>query len=645
MYTGYIEDPQQIEYVEKGLKGHNILLGTAGSGKTNIGLAVLRKLAYEPGNGNILFVSFTNALIKACSKASVLNAVKEADSAPEQRVKFTTVHNLFSELIKDAKGNWPFIIDSMSRQELIALALDKAKAEWGSLPPHLDSPEVLQDEINFLEDWGIAGLGEYLKCKRIGRRIENIDPEMREFFWLAYQKYLKLLKADKYDCDYQNEAQLVQQILREQPDKYRWRNIIIDEGQDFSPVVIRTVVQMLEPGGTLLYLGDTAQEIYGTKMSWKNLGLEVQDITRLGTCYRNTVEIGAFAIDILRSEYWDKSTEEVIYPGNMTRHGIKPALTGFASQEEEYDFALQFLQQFPEETTCFVLYRNRDVDELRSFLKDKGVTVRNTQEEAEEGDTCFVSTFHSVKGLEFDNVIILDFDEHFTDIVERLEKESERLRVGNEMKLFYVAATRARKRLVITHTGEVSKLFPTAGGNFTAVSPDEIMEYVSSEVPAAARSEDVVTLMIEQILLKKDGLISYFRRALTEAEEELDIQSPWMTERVVNDIFLDRIARLLRKNVVVKIAYGITDHKIVMKKNNTTDRVVKKLQKEFGGNKNFRLKKINSHAKKFVCDAEYGVYGSFNWLSYTGESDREEEGVVIKDKLLLKAIRKQDFDF
>ena len=86
----------------------------------------------------------------------------------------------------------------------------------------------------------------------------------------------------------------------------KYKNIFIDEGQDFSPATLKALVSLLDEDGTLLYLGDATQEIYGSRLSWKSVGLSVRNkITRLNKNFRNTIEIGNFAIDILEKSNFD----------------------------------------------------------------------------------------------------------------------------------------------------------------------------------------------------------------------------------------------------------------------------------------------------------------------------------------------------
>lgn len=329
----------------------------------------------------------------------------------------------------------------------------------------------------------------------------------------------------------------------------------------------------------------------------------------------------------------------------MVRHGILPILVDFEDNRIQ-DYCLEkFVKQYNSETTCILAYHKNQAGNIARSLNKHGInTVLLTAKEPIEQDVnCFTCTYHSIKGLDFDNIILTGFDDSFIDNIEHVNDDSERLALA--MKLFYVACTRAKKRLIISSCGKVSSLFPTESKHYQTTTPFELLNVCKESTNKPMSTESVVATLAEKVLLKKIDLMSYFEKSVNHAKTELDIQSPWMTRKVVDDLFLDKIRRLLQRNVVVKITYGIQDDKHTAPKNKETDKVVAILKKEFGHNPNFRLKKGNSHGKKILCDLDYAIIGSYNWLSYTGISDREEEGTIINNKAEIQRIRNNDFAF
>lgn len=646
MYNFFVQDPVQIRYVNKKLTNHNVLLGAAGTGKTSIALAKLRKLAVEGSSGNSLFVSFANTLVNSCKEDSIGQEAQESHLFSSS-VDFFTFHKLFSGLFRKAYGRYPKIAkDGTPLFFIKAIVNDLAAAQPS--PVYSREPQVFLDEVSYLQDFDIPTLEAYEQASRIGCKVRVIRREDRKYYWTVYSMYKDMLARRGYDCDFSGAAAVLQKIVQQYFPQGLYDTIVIDEGQDLSPAAVKTIVSMLRENGVLLYVGDATQQIYGTRMSWKSLGLHIRNkVTRLENSYRNTVEIGDFAKDLLNSSYWDKNTTDVMYPQNMTRHGGKPVLVRCTQRSSQYDMVRRFLDQHHDETTCIVTYKNTAVNDMLYQLKRDGIDARSAREyRSSAGSKVFVCTYHSIKGLEFDNVIIVDFDAQFMDNIPVFPDMDDTVRYGQAMRLFYVACTRARQRLIISYCGTVSELFPQESKNYDSGEASFVLSLHSETHREESGSVGSTADTLSQCqIVDKEQLMQYLQKALKETKRELDIQSPWLTDRVVNDLFIDKMERLLARQVTIKILYGIQDDVQLADKNRKTKGVVEKLQRVFKRYPNFKIKKGNSHAKKMLSDDAYCISGSFNWLSYTGEGDRQEEGVVMTDTNIIETIREEEFNF
>ena len=647
MYNTFIQDPIQIEYVNKKLSNHNLLLGSAGTGKTSIALAKLHKLVTEGFGGDTLFVSYTKTLINSCSQDSFREDGQASHLFPIS-VTFSTFHKLFYDVFFRIYGRRPQILSYP--QTLIKNAISNQKM-YDNNNIYGKDIEVFVDEIKYIQDFNITTLEEYEQAARIGCKVRIIRREDRKYYWAVYEEYKYLMKQ-KYDCDFNGAAAVFQEIIRKFYPSGLYDTIIIDEGQDLSPADVKTVVMLLRENGTLLYIGDATQQIYGSRMSWKSLGLNIRNrVTRLENNYRNTVEIGSFAIDLLNRPYWDKNTSDVMYPQNMQTHGIKPILMEFNDISGKLYIFKRFLKQYPQETTCIVTYLNDNVYQIINSLKKEGILALNAKDYRADSDIhVFVCTYHSVKGLEFDNVILWDFDKNFINNIRKINGEDDEMRYGQAMRLFYVACTRARRRLIIAYTNVLSELFPAQSSHYQKIDPLDLLSVCATTGTMicndnSTTATNIAKAMASSRILNKEEMLDYFQRALREAKEELDIQSPWITERVVDTIFIDKLERLLINNVKIKILYGIQDDPQLQDKNKRTDDMVNHLRSALKKYSNFKICRGNSHAKKLICDDSYCISGSLNWLSYTGQGERQEEGVLLTDKNSIRAARQQDFSF
>jgi len=131
------------------------------------------------------------------------------------------------------------------------------------------------------------------------------------------------------------------------------------------------------------------------------------------------------------------------------------------------------------------------------------------------------------------------------------------------------------------------------------------------------------------------------RKALLSATKRLVIISPWIRDSVIDWGFVSSLEALLRKGVEVHIGFGI-EKADGPKKNVANEKVdiTPGAERDLGDLadrfKNFHFVYVgNTHRKSLVCDDEFAVVTSFNWLSYKGDSKgrpRDERGLLFRKK-------------
>lgn len=158
-----------------------------------------------------------------------------------------------------------------------------------------------------------------------------------------------------------------------------------------------------------------------------------------------------------------------IQPPTIDRfYGDEPLIKAFEDTAEEQKFLTSTLHQIQQEqgglaATCVVARTNSGVEKLNVAMKRAGFTTRiiNKDESDDPSDPALrIATMHRVKGLEFDQVFIPNLDINQlplrVELDQRPDQLSRELFENQERSLLHVAATRAKKRVVITYSGKPS---------------------------------------------------------------------------------------------------------------------------------------------------------------------------------------------
>ena len=278
--------------------------------------------------------------------------------------------------------------------------------------------------------------------------IENYD--------IFNYKYLKTLKKDtmqniKKGCyDFEDLASLVylQQVIAPNSEYSKIRHAVVDEAQDlgeFNFFVLKSTL----PSSTFSIFGDLAQSIYDYRGidNWNtvnNLMFNNQGtIFDFKKSYRTTSEIMEVAdavaegIGMIRSDLVVRHGKEVEFTP-LEQQNIPSYIAGKIKEYKEKGYKTIAIISKTNLLSCYI---NDDLAEL-------GVNIPNITLNDDLSDdnnkVCTISN-QLAKGLEFDAVIINDASENIYASSSNLD-----------MKLLYVAITRALHELDIVYSGELS---------------------------------------------------------------------------------------------------------------------------------------------------------------------------------------------
>ncbi|MCK8601857.1 3'-5' exonuclease [Desulfoferrobacter suflitae] len=453
--------PSQQKLVERAWNGPVRVLGGAGTGKTVAAVHRAKWLAQHGLQGakdRILFTTFTRNLAADIQE----NLGKICSKEILRKIEVVNLDRWVSAFLR--RNGYDFEIDYGKRsRELWKQAVDMAPAEL-----NLDPSFYREEWERVIQPQGITSAGEYMKASRVGRGV-RLNRKMRKAVWSVFEEYRMLLNEHglKEGADAMRDARL---LLENKNEPLPYGAVIVDEGQDMGPqafMLIRTMVA--EGRNDLFIVGDAYQRIYKHKVVLGQCGINIRGRSRkLRINYRTTDETRSWAVGLLKGikiDDLDGGTDDQKGYKSLL-HGVAPEVRQFQSLRDEVHFIAEYLKKVQKDAgslneVCLVARTNNLLDQYRSALDDQGIEVymiRRSEPEDRAKPGLRLATMHRVKGLEFDRVIIAGANDgtvpletaEITSSDATIRKEAE----INERALLYVAATRARKEVVVTCFGK-----------------------------------------------------------------------------------------------------------------------------------------------------------------------------------------------
>lgn len=231
-----------------------------------------------------------------------------------------------------------------------------------------------------------------------------------------------------------------------------YKEIIIDEAQDLEIDWLTAIKNKAE---SLSVGADFVQQIYKNrtqKSELENL-LSSNSQYEFEKVFRNTFSILNFIV-----KNWHKTlyAPEELESLKQNKIGKKPTLCIGA------DLILDIIKKYNNSTThniAILCYNKENIKKYHQLLQTNNIqhTYYRSYADISEAiqpqlSTLHITTFHSAKGLEFDTLIIPDFESYKKYFTNFNKDELE------ERKALYVAITRARHNLYLVANSEIDFL-------------------------------------------------------------------------------------------------------------------------------------------------------------------------------------------
>ncbi len=221
------------------------------------------------------------------------------------------------------------------------------------------------------------------------------------------------------------------------------------------------------------------------------------------------------------------------------------------------------LENISELKTTMEQYTEANGEEasLSGFLEEISLYT-DVDKLEEDSDVVYMMTMHSAKGLEFPTVFVVGMEE---GIFPGMRSMNSLEHMEEERRLAYVAITRAKKKLYISHAKQ-RMLFGSTNRNLISRFAKEIdsdyVERIDSTVKIADEGNDVIVQSVPKYTLQSDIANRKVEQAKKKAEADYSVG-----ERVKHNIFGEGTVLSVKKisnDAMLEIAFDSVGTKKLM---------------------------------------------------------------------------------
>ena len=327
-------NPEQDKLVRLDPRGHLLIRGVAGSGKTTIALYRAKYLSE-----NYLDMFTANKILVLTYNSTLVAFMREqAKELGLEGVEISTFHqwvwrylNQKGVAIDNTLRGW-----NEEKRAIFKKACNEVRRRFPNRPILSRNPFFFAKEIQWMKGSCILDLETYLSAERQGRG-GRLNAEDRKIVFAVFEQYRHEMQQ-KQRSDYEDFALLALCSLEDDDSFEPYTHIVVDETQDLSKAELTVITKLVDPQtNSINLLVDAAQKIYDTSFTWKGVGINIQGRSyTLNKNFRTTVEIAEAAYTLLEKDTdFVQNSEDYVKPEqiNKDQHGCYPIYRRFSSLE------------------------------------------------------------------------------------------------------------------------------------------------------------------------------------------------------------------------------------------------------------------------------------------------------------------------
>ena len=568
---------EQKRIIENKPKGHVLVKGVAGSGKTTVAVHkipfLLKDYCYE-NDDKVLFITYNKSLInyaKYIYEEIERNKEEEQlslgiyESGDKDKLFIETIDNIIFKyfILNTRNKNLKVANDSQVTKALLEAITFVGKSYKNVNLLDKKNIKFVKEEIRWMKSCNYTDIEEYQNVDRIGRISNNNiesphklrkNSEIRQAIFEVMLQYNENLKKCNLVDEQDVSLMALSQVQNKVEEKYT--HIIVDETQDLTRVQLEFIktLYMNRSYSSMLFVSDTAQSIYPDAWlvkgrSFTSIGLDMKGkSTALYKSYRTTIQIAYAAYSLIADDKNIIEEDNFVKPSLIDKQGVYPVYRGFKNKILEADYVTkiikdEFINQYNYKDIAIISRFKSQLKEIKSYLEKNNIPYKEIEnnDELDFSDDCVkLLTMHFVKGLEFKVVMMVGLNDKYMPLKSFAnEFEDSDFMESIDRRLFYVGMTRATEQLFLTSDGNPSKFIKdisckylriNSKSNFRKLHRINIDEYLFAyKIDDIYSKEEITRQWIISELIKRYG----YPKDLIDVEVKINIETKAETIDVV----------------------------------------------------------------------------------------------------------------